>query len=92
MANEIKINQLELENSLSNIKSTAESLEPSYPTNIGDGNQMDTVRKLNAVNHELERLVEAYKELFLQNEEMTRQSIKEMIDADVDLSNHISAK
>ncbi|MFC4025269.1 YwqI/YxiC family protein [Oceanobacillus longus] len=92
MGNEIRVNQSEIEQNLSKIKATTDSLQPAIPTNIGNGNRLDVVAKLNELNHSLEQMVQSYKELLLRNEELTRQSVQGMADADREISSQIKVR
>lgn len=92
MGNEIRVVQGEIDHHLSKIKSSAESLQPDVPRNIGHENRMEVVTKLNELNQSMEQMVQSYKELLMRNEELTRQAVQDMADADQELSSHIKAR
>jgi Family of unknown function (DUF5344) len=92
MSNEIRVVQGEIEHHLSKMKSSAESLQPDVPQNIGQENRLEVVTKLNELNQSLELMIQSYKELLIRNEELTRQAVQDMADADKELSSHIKAR
>ncbi|MCA0151372.1 MULTISPECIES: YwqI/YxiC family protein [Rossellomorea] len=92
MSNEIRVVQGEIEHHLSKMKSSAESLQPDVPQNIGQENRLEVVTKLNELNQSLELMLQSYKELLIRNEELTRQAVQDMSDADKELSSHIKAR
>ncbi|WP_404469220.1 YwqI/YxiC family protein [Sutcliffiella horikoshii] len=92
MSTEIKIKQSEIEQALSQMKSSSEALTSSFPTAIGSGNRLDVVNKLNEINRTLEQLTENYKALMLHNEEMTRQSVEQMVEKDQQLSSNMQLR
>ncbi|WP_404446509.1 YwqI/YxiC family protein [Sutcliffiella horikoshii] len=92
MSTEIKIRQSEIEQALSQMKSSSEALTSSFPSSIGNGNRLDVVNKLNELNRTLEQLTENYKALILHNEEMTRQSVEQMVEKDQQLSTNMQLR
>lgn len=92
MSTEIKIKQSEIEQALTQMKSSSEALTSSFPSSIGSGNQLDVVNKLNEINRKLEQLTENYKALLLHNEEMTRQSVQQMMEKDQQLSSNMQLR
>ncbi|MGD6849456.1 YwqI/YxiC family protein [Rossellomorea aquimaris] len=92
MGNEIRVVQGEIDHHLSKIKSSAESLQPDVPSHIGHENRLEVVTKLNELNQSMEQMVQSYKELLMRNEELTRQAVQDMADADQELSSHIKAR
>ncbi|KMJ60390.1 hypothetical protein AB685_06165 [Bacillus sp. LL01] len=92
MSTEIKIKQSDIEQVLTQIKSSSEALTSSFPTTIGSGNRLDVVNRLNEINRTLEQLTENYKALLLHNEEMTRQSVQQMVEKDRQISSNIQLR
>lgn len=92
MSTEIKIKKSEIEQALAQMKSSSDALTSSFPTSIGSGNRLDVVNKLNEINRTLEQLTENYKALILHNEEMTRQSVEQMVEKDQQLSSHMQLR
>jgi hypothetical protein len=92
VVNEIRLVQGEIEENLSKIKSSADSLQPDMPNDIGQGNHLDVVTKLNELNQTMEMMVQSYKELLIRNESSTRESVHNMRDTDKNLSSHIKVR
>ncbi|MCM3618164.1 YwqI/YxiC family protein [Sutcliffiella horikoshii] len=92
MSTEIKVKQSEIEQALTQMKSSSEALNSSFPSSIGNGNRLDVVNKLNEINRTLEQLTENYKALLLHNEEMTRQSVGQMVEKDQQLSSNMQIR
>lgn len=92
MSTEIKIKQSEIEQALTQMKSSTEALASSFPSSIGSGNRLDVVNRLNEINRALEQLTENYKALLLHNEQMTRQSVQQMVEKDQQLSSNIGLR
>ena len=92
MSNEIRVVQGEIDHHLTKMKSSAESLQPDVPQNIGQENRLEMVTKLNELNQSVEQMLQSYKELLIRNEELTRQAVQDMADADKELSSHIKAR
>lgn len=91
MDTEIKINESEIEQVLQQIKGAAEALESSIPTNM-DGNNLELVVKLTEINQGIEDLLENYKTLVLQNNELTFKSVQQMLETDQQISTSIHLK
>ncbi|MGG1629351.1 YwqI/YxiC family protein [Rossellomorea sp. NRS-1567] len=92
MGNEIRVVQGEIDHDLSKMKSSAESLQPDVPQNIGQENRLEVVTKLNELNQSMVQMLQSYKELLIRNEELTRLAVQDMSDADKELSSHIKAR
>ncbi|MCA1061070.1 YwqI/YxiC family protein [Rossellomorea aquimaris] len=92
MVNEIKVVHGEIEQSLAKVKSSTESLRSDLPKNIGKENSLEVVTKLNELNQMMEQMIDHYKQLLIRNEELTRQAVQDMAQADRDLSSHIKVR
>ena len=89
MDTEIKLRINEIERALSKLQSSANGLQPSLPSTIGENNVLDFINKLNALNRQLQQVTEAYKSVLLQNEETTRHSAQFLDESDRLLSRGI---
>lgn len=92
MVNEIKVVHGEIEQSLAKVKSSTESLRSDLPKNIGKENSLEVVTKLTELNQMMEQMIDHYKQLLIRNEELTRQAVQDMAQADRDLSSHIKVR
>ncbi|OHX45090.1 YwqI/YxiC family protein [Cytobacillus oceanisediminis] len=89
MDTEIKLRISDIEQALSKLQTSANGLQPSLPSTIGENNVLDFINKLNALNRQLQQVTEAYKSVLLQNEETTRQSVQFLDESDRLLSRGI---
>ncbi|MDM5227708.1 YwqI/YxiC family protein [Cytobacillus sp. NJ13] len=89
MDTEIKLRISDIEQALSKLQTSANGLQPSLPSTIGENNVLDFINKLSALNIQLQQVTEAYKSVLLQNEETTRQSVQFLDESDRLLSRGI---
>ncbi|URM32860.1 YwqI/YxiC family protein [Cytobacillus firmus] len=82
MNTEIKLRISDIEQALSKLQSSANGLQSSLPSTIGENNVLDFINKLNALNRQLQQVTEAYKSVLLQNEDTTRQSVQFLDESD----------
>ncbi|GMN99361.1 YwqI/YxiC family protein [Parageobacillus thermoglucosidasius] len=90
MSGEIKIVYEEVERSITNMERAAQSLEPVFPSSLGGENALDAVTRLNELMQALQQTFLAYKELLIQNEIDTRQSVQMMCRTDEEVATGIS--
>lgn len=66
------------------------SFNTDFPAYIGEGNDMDTMSKLNELNEACQKMLEMYKELLILNTDAFQQSVNQMKKADDTLSSAIA--
>ncbi|MEK3856549.1 YwqI/YxiC family protein [Cytobacillus sp. FSL H8-0458] len=91
MDTEIKLRISDIELALSKLQSSANGLQPTLLSTIGENNVLDFINKLNALNRQLQQGTEAYKSILLKNEETTRLSVQFLDESDRLLSRGIHA-
>jgi uncharacterized protein YukE len=89
MSNEIKMVFAEVEQELTELKSSAQAVETTFPAAVGGDNVLDVVLKLNDITKSLQTTITSYKTLLLNNEDSTRQSIQAMKQADQEVATTI---
>jgi len=77
----IRIDTSVVENALSQLKQASLSLEGNFFKHA-DENVLNMVKKLDEINKTLNEVLTSYRELLLQNESATKESINEMVNAD----------
>jgi superfamily I DNA and/or RNA helicase len=92
MSGEIKIKYGEVDEALSNLISSTNTLKPSSPQGIQGSNVLDSVEKLETLNQSLNKLLESYKLLIMNNAESTKQSVQAMKDTDQELSSSMKIR
>lgn len=90
MSGEIKIVYEEVESSITNMERATQSLELVFPSSLGGENALDAVTRLNELMQALQQTFLAYKELLIQNEIDTRQSVQMMRRTDEEVATGIS--
>ena len=86
---EIKVAQTPIEQSLGNLKQSAQALEPSFAKDMKGDNVLDMVEKLNEMNHSLEEVLRLYQELLIQNEASTKQAVETIKQTDEQVASQI---
>ncbi|BCB06057.1 YwqI/YxiC family protein [Bacillus sp. KH172YL63] len=92
MVKEIKVVHGEIEQSLTKLKFSTEALQSNLPYDIGQGNALEVVTKINELNQMMGQMIEDYKQLLMRNEEQTRQAVQDMAQADRNLSSHMKVR
>ncbi|WP_054950341.1 YwqI/YxiC family protein [Numidum massiliense] len=92
MSSEIRIVFQEVEQALSELNASSQSLDPSFPLNSREKNVLDTVKKLKECQQLLQQSMLAYKQLLLKNEQATRTAIQTMREADRDILQKTGAR
>lgn len=92
MSGEIKIKYGEVDEALSNLISSANTLKSSVPQGIQGSNVLDSVEKLETLNQSLNKVLESYQLLLMKNAESTKQSIQAMKDTDQQLSSSMKIR
>ncbi|PLR92658.1 YwqI/YxiC family protein [Bacillus sp. T33-2] len=87
---EIKINYGEIQETLSQFKAAAESMETSVPAGAFGSTQLDVARKLDELNQLLQQVLVSYKSLLLSNINGTEQSVQSMKEADQQVAGQIA--
>lgn len=82
----MKVKKNDIEQALSKLKSSTSTLQTSLPQSIQGNNVLDLVTELNNLNRAIEEMAQSYKQLLIQNEEATRQSVQFIVDTDKKLS------
>jgi|GEM_PF-3283010 len=77
----IRIDTSVVENALSQLKQASLSLEGNF-LKQADENVLNMVKKLDEINKTLNEVLTSYRELLLQNESATKESINEMVNTD----------
>jgi len=77
----IRIDISVVENALSQLKQASLSLEGNF-LKQADENVLNMVKKLDEINKTLNEVLTSYRELLLQNESATKESINEMVNTD----------
>ncbi|MBS2970662.1 YwqI/YxiC family protein [Metabacillus sp. KIGAM252] len=92
MATEIKIQYDEIEKALAAMQASIQAFHTDFPSGVGEGNEMDAMKKLNELNEACQKAMETYKELLIMNTDATKQSVDQMKKADKNLSAAISGE
>lgn len=74
MSEEIKLTFDVVEQALSSLRASAETVNPDNIGVVAD-NQLQMAERLNAINEELEAIVSSYQSLLLHNEEATKNAV-----------------
>ncbi|WP_146548950.1 YwqI/YxiC family protein [Rummeliibacillus suwonensis] len=88
MSTEIKIKQTDIDQALSKMKSSTNTLHTSLPSAIGEDNVLTIIQKWKGLHQALGQVLESYKVLLIQNEETSRQAVQSMIELDEKLGDH----
>ncbi|MFB6468998.1 YwqI/YxiC family protein [Cytobacillus sp. Hz8] len=86
MSKEVKIQSKEIEAALSYLKEKTNTLQTTFPHDIGGSNSLDTVTRLNELGMSLELLLLRYQAFLLRNEDATREAVKQLEETDETIS------
>ncbi|MFJ7744584.1 DUF5344 family protein [Peribacillus sp. NPDC097295] len=91
MSQEIKVNGEDIKTALSKMDRTMESFKSKLLDNFATGNELDVVKKIKELNHQLEKIGQTYKEILKANNQSVRTAIQELEQVDQQLSTSINA-
>ncbi|MEW4266767.1 YwqI/YxiC family protein [Priestia megaterium] len=86
MGKEILMKYSEIDTALSQLRLSAQALDPSFPQGIKGLNVLDIMDKLSDINTKLEALLKSYQALLIKSEQMAGSSVELMREADQKLS------
>ncbi|MFJ7678984.1 DUF5344 family protein [Peribacillus sp. NPDC097284] len=91
MSQEIKVNGEDVKSAISKMDRTMESFKTKLTEDFAAGNELDVVKKINELNHQLEKIGQTYKEILKANNQSVRTAIQEVEQVDQQLSTSINA-
>ncbi|MFJ7637755.1 DUF5344 family protein [Peribacillus sp. NPDC097224] len=91
MSQEIKVNGEDVKSAISKMDRTMESFKTKLLEDFAAGNELDVVKKIKELNHQLEKIGQSYKEILKANNQSVRTAIQEVEQVDQQLSTSINA-
>lgn len=92
MSQEVKVRYGDVEAAISKIESASEAFESSLLKDMASGNELNVVNKLNELNHLLQEVGKAYKNILSENNRNVRKSLEELKEEDRKISSAIQAR
>ncbi|MFC7365043.1 MULTISPECIES: DUF5344 family protein [Bhargavaea] len=86
LTNQIKVEFETVRQSVSNMESMTESLDPALPKDLAGSNVLDLIKKINQLNLILEQQGEEFKRILRLNHESVRESADMLDETDHQLS------
>lgn len=91
LSQEIKVNGEDVKSAISMMDRTMESFKTKLLEDFAAGNELDVVKKIKELNHQLEKIGQTYKEILKANNQSVRTAIQEVEQVDQQLSTSINA-
>lgn len=91
LSQEIKVNGEDVKSAISTMDRTMESFKTKLLEDFAAGNELDVVKKIKELNHQLEKIGQTYKEILKANNQSVRTAIQEVEQVDQQLSTSINA-
>ena len=91
LSQEIKVNGEDVKSAISKMDRTMESFKTKLLDDFATGNELDVVKKIKELNHQLEKIGQTYKEILKANNQSVRTAIQEVEQVDQQLSTSINA-
>lgn len=82
MDTEIKVQYSETELAILNLRRSINAWNTAFPKQIGGGNELEVINKLNELNQQCQEMLETYQELLRENKSAMQQSVEEILQAD----------
>lgn len=86
MTTEIKVVQNSVNQALSTLSSSAQTLKTPFSKEISRNNQMDLVEKIGDINKTYASLIQQYKTLLLNNIEVTNETVEAIAKMDENIA------
>ncbi|MGE7602376.1 DUF5344 family protein [Peribacillus sp. NPDC097675] len=91
LSQEIKVNGEDVKTAISKMDRTMETFKTKLLEDFAAGNELDVVKKINELNHQLEAIGQTYEEILKANNQSVRTAIQEIEKVDQQLSTSINA-
>lgn len=91
MSNELKVSYDVVRNSVKAIENSLNSMQADINSNIGSGNTLDTIKKINEMNLMIIQITEQYKKVLKEHNQSVEQSLETLHHVDQILASFMNA-
>lgn len=91
MSNELKVSYDVVRNSVKAIENSLNSMQADINSNIGSGNTLDAIKKINEMNLMIIQITEQYKKVLKEHNQSVEQSLETLHHVDQILASFMNA-
>ncbi|WLR41393.1 DUF5344 family protein [Bacillus carboniphilus] len=92
MSKEMKVRYGEVEQAISSIDKTLQSVDSALIKDMASGTQLDLVKKLNEINHLLEETSSNFKDILTEHNQLVNKSLQDLKEADDQISSSLKMR